>query len=313
MDQLRVLVAHRGFFTRAEARDAGYDDKAIARAARTGLWHRFRRGYYSFGDVWSALSDVERHRVRSRAVLHSLGDAVALSHVSASVFHGVDIWGIPLDRVHVTRLDGGAGRVEGDVVHHEGLCVEKDVVEVGGDLVMRPERAAIEAVGRVDSEVALAHFDSVLHHGRCDADALQRQFDRMSRWPFTQHLHIAVRMSDGHSASIGESRGRSFCFRHRLPLPELQHDVYGQDGSLLGTCDWWWPEYDLLGEFDGELKYGRLLAPGQQPGDVVFAEKQREDLIREATGLRMIRVIWHDYERPRLLVARMERMLRPAG
>lgn len=313
MDLLEILCASQGFFTRSQAKDAGYDDKAIAAAYRSKEWHRIRRGYYVFGDRWRTMDAVERHRVRSAAVLHSLGDAVALSHVSASVAHGVDIWGIPLDRVHVTRLDGGAGRIEGDVVHHEGFCVDGDVVELDGHLVMKPERAAIEAVARVDSDVALAHFDNMLHRGKCDADTLKRQFDLMCRWPHTQHLHIPVRMADPRAASIGESRGRSTCWRHSLPLPELQHEVRAADGTLLGTCDWWWPEQGLLGEFDGQVKYGRLLLPGQNPGEVVFAEKQREDLIREATGLPMIRVVWSDYDRPRVLVARLERLLRRAG
>ena len=32
-----------------------------------------------------------------RAVLHSLGDGVALSHQSGCVAHGIDVWGVPLD------------------------------------------------------------------------------------------------------------------------------------------------------------------------------------------------------------------------
>ena len=35
------------------------------------------------------------------------------------------------------------------------------------------------------------------------------------------------------------------------------------------------------GEFDGEVTYGRLLRPGQSPGVVVFAEKRREDALRD--------------------------------
>jgi hypothetical protein len=120
MDPLHILTDTHGFFTRKEAESAGYDDRAVARMVRSQVWTRFRRGFYAFTDEWDALDDVGRHRVRSRAVLRSLGPVVALSHVSAVIAHGIDVWGVPLHRVHVTRLDGGAGRVEGDVVHHEG-------------------------------------------------------------------------------------------------------------------------------------------------------------------------------------------------
>lgn len=312
MDMLAGLCAGQGFFTRGNARDAGCDDKDIAAAARSGVWHRFRRGYYTLGELWTVMDPVERHRVRSAAVQHSLGSAVALSHVSACVAHGLDIWGLPLDRVHVTRLDGGAGRVEGDVVHHVGTALAGDITDVGGQPVMRPVRAAVEAVGRASSEVALAHFDSLLRAGLSDPDELMDQFNAMECWPFTRHLHLPVRMADPRSQSVGESRGKWFFFWHGIPAPIPQFEVRDSDGNLLGTCDWGWPAQGLLGEFDGHMKYARLLRPGQDPGSVVFAEKQREDAIREATDMRMIRIVWSDYERPRLLLSRLDRMLRRA-
>jgi hypothetical protein len=155
MDPLRSLCEHDGFFTRAAARDVGYDDKAVGLMVRTKLWTRFRRGYYSFTDIWGSLDDVARHRVRSRAVLHSLGDAVALSHVSGVVAHGLTTWGVDLSRVHVTRVDGGAGRVEGDVAHHVGTCTADDVVEVDGLRTLPPVRCVIECGSTVTSEAAL--------------------------------------------------------------------------------------------------------------------------------------------------------------
>ncbi len=301
-----------GFFTRAQARDAGFSDTEIASAARSGQWHRFRRGYYCLGSRWSGLDDVERHRVRSRAVVHSLGPAVALSHVSAAVAHGLDIWGISLDRVHVTRLDGGAGRIEGDVVHHEGRAIADDLAEVAGVPAVSAPRAAIEAVGRSTGEVALAHFDSLLRRGLCDQQQLMKQFTAMQFWPFTQHLHIPLRLAEPKAGSIGESRGNWHFFHLGLPAPIPQFEVHSADGRLVGTCDWGWPEHQLLGEFDGKIKYGRLLQDGQDPGSVVFAEKQREDALREATGMSMIRIIWTDFERPRMLRSRFDRLLRPA-
>lgn len=313
MDMLDTLVSSRGFFTRSDARDCGYSEKAMAEAARCKLWHRIRRGYYTFSVLWAAMDEVARHRVRSAAALHSLGDAVVLSHVSASVAHGLDIWGIRLDRVHVTRLDGGAGRIEGDVVHHVGAVAEDDVMERDGHLVMRPARAAIEAVGRSTGEVALAHFDASLRATGLTQEDLMAQFMSMEAWPFTQHLHVPVRLASPLHQSIGESRGISFFFRHGVPAPLCQFEVRDTDGTLLGTCDWAWPERRQLGEFDGFVKCGRLLRPGQTPGDVVFAEKRREDAVREATGWSMIRIIWSDYDRPRVLQARLQRALRTAG
>jgi hypothetical protein len=220
---------------------------------------------------------------------------------------------MPTDRVHVTRLDGGAGRVEAGVVHHEGFCLDDDIVEVEGMRVLCAERCALEAGTRVDNEHALVVLDSVLHLGLSNSDSLQRRFELMGSWPHMRHLHIPVRMANGKSESAGESRGRWHFRSIGVPAPQCQFEVYDADGILRGTCDWAWPEHRTLGEFDGRAKYGRLLKPGQDPGEVVFAEKQREDELREITGSSMVRLTWADYERPRVLAARLLPRFRRAG
>src|SRR5689334_22095643 len=248
MDPLRFLAETQGYFTRAQARDCGVTDKQVASAVRCRGWLRLRRGYYTFPDLWVALGELARYRVRCAMAIDSLGPGVALSHVSALVEHGIATWGLPLDRVHVTRLDGGAGRIEAGVVHHEGFSLADDVVSVHGLPVMAPTRSALEACIRADNEVALSVLDSLLHEGLSDVDSLMTRFELMQHWPGIRHLHIPARMADGRSASPGESRGRWLFWVHGLPAPTLQFPVYGVDGTLLATTDWAWPEHRLLGE-----------------------------------------------------------------
>lgn len=59
-------------------------------------------------------------------------------------------------------------------------------------------------------------------------------------------------------------------------------------GVAVAETDFGWPALRTVGEFDGRQKYGRLLSPGQDPGEVVYREKLREDEVR-ATGLGMVR------------------------
>jgi len=309
MDVALVAADRGGFFTRGDARAAGCADRDITRLVRTGRWHRIRRGAYAVGTTWNALDEVGRHRVRSAAVLHSLGDAVALSHVSAAVAHGFDAWGADLDRVHVTRLDGGAGRVEGDVVHHEGFCVDGDVCRAGELRATAPERCALETASRMSGEAALCLIDAGLHRGLIDDVQLLVTAQLMAHWPFMRRVMLPIALADGRSESVGESRGRWLFHAAGLPTPQLQYAVRCADGSLAGICDWAWPQLGLLGEFDGRVKYGRLLAPGAEPGDAVFAEKVREDELRELTGFRMVRLVWDDYARPRQTVERLRRAL----
>ncbi|WP_204331757.1 hypothetical protein [Geodermatophilus sabuli] len=77
-----------------------------------------------------------------------------------------------------------------------------------------------------------------------------------------------------------------------MPPSTLQLPVWSADGALLGRADSGWQEQRVIGEFDGRAKYGRPLRPGQ-PGDVVFAEKRREDAFREQ-GWGVVRWTWGD-------------------
>ena len=80
----------------------------------------------------------------------------------------------------------------------------------------------------------------------------------------------------------------------------LQFEVRNECGTIVGIADMAWPDHGVLGEFDGKVKYGRLLRPGETPGDAVFREKQREDEMRRLTGWVFVRLIWSDLGRPRV-------------
>lgn len=309
MDLLRHLAVTRGFFSRAEALDMGESDKGLREGLRSGLLVRIRHGYYTFADLWKAMEAEDRHVARACAVQHSLGSAVALSHVTGALVRGVVTWGIDTAKIHVTRLDAGAGRVEGDVIHHVGRRGD-DEVEVIDDLQVLPaDRCVVEAATQATSESALVLFDSFLHLRLGDEQQLRRRFDQMERWPKRQHLHIPVRMADGRADGPGESRGRWLFWKAGLPAPDLQFEVYRADGTLAGASDWAWRDRGLLGEFDGKVKYGRLLKPGESAGDAVFREKRREDELRELTGLRMVRLIWSDYSTPSDTAERVRRLM----
>jgi hypothetical protein len=94
-----------------------------------------------------------------------------------------------------------------------------------------------------------------------------------------------------------------------LPLADLQVEVRRHDGALLGRCDFGWRSDRLLGEFDGRVKYGRLLRPGQNAGDVLFEEKRREDALRDE-GWGMVRWVWGDLDDRATFAGRLRERLR---
>jgi hypothetical protein len=90
-----------------------------------------------------------------------------------------------------------------------------------------------------------------------------------------------VRFADGRSESVGESRSRGLLHRLDSARSMLQLDVRTSSDRLMGRTDFGWEREHVVGEFDGRVKYGRLLRPGQNPGDVVFQEKRQEDALRD--------------------------------
>jgi hypothetical protein len=187
--------------------------------------------------------------------------------------------------------------------------LDTDIVEVDRLLMTSPRRCALESATVSSVESGLVSVDAILHQQLVDPDELEAMYRVMERWPGAQRLQIVVRMADGRAASPGESRSRYLFWSSNLPAPQLQFHVYDEDGVLIGITDFAWPEHRLLGEFDGKVKYARLLKPGQEPGDVVFEEKRREDRLREATGWRMGRLVWSDLSAPAVTGARFARLL----
>lgn len=313
MDPLRIKALAQGYFTRSDAHAAGLDDNAIRRALKSRTWLRIRQGVYTLPDIWAGLDDAARHLATARAVARKLGDTVALSHTSAVLDHGLDVWGADLSVVHLTRLDGGAGRTEAGVQHHEGFCLESDVLERDGYLVMAPARAALEAGSLLNSEQTVVLLDAGLHHELFTTTELDAGLELVRYWPGTLHLQFAVPFADGRAESQGESRSRYLCYAHGLPAPELQFYVYDARGRLIGITDFAWPEHRLLGEFDGKVKYVRFLRPGETPSDVVFREKKREDLLRRATGWPVVRLTWADLYQGAQTAAEIRALMRPAA
>lgn len=310
MDDPLQLVDPQGVFLRREALEAGYTDKMIAAQRRAGHWHRVRHGAYCLGHLWQAASPEQRHLIVARAVLRLTPGPVVLSHTTALLAHGVAVWGADLRRVHVTRLDQGAGRSEIDVEHHVGVCPGVEVTRVRGLPIVRPARAVIEAATLLTVESVLVSADSALHRRLCTNSDLRSQFESMKNWPGSRRVHVILHHADGRAESPGETRSRFLFWRNGLPRPVLQFHVYDETGRLVGITDFAWPEHQVLGEFDGRVKYSKHLRPGETPADAVFREKRREDRLRSVTGWPVGRLCWEDLATPWETAERFRALMR---
>jgi hypothetical protein len=291
-----------GYLLRRAALGTGWSDDELGRLVRAGELTRLRRGAY----VNSVLPDsaAERHRLLVRATLAGLRRPAVVSHQSAAVLHGLPLWDVPLDRVHVTRSPPAWNDTSTVLCCHVARLRDDEVTVVDGLEVTDPIRTALDLARSLPHEAAVVAIDAALHLGVLSHDALRGRLFDIAGTRGSRSAARAVRDADGRSESVGESRSRVILHRWKLAPSALQFEIRARDGALVGRSDFAWEAERLVGEFDGRIKYGRLLRPGQEPGDAVFEEKRREDAIRDEDW-GVVRWVWADLQRPDRLAARV--------
>ncbi len=312
-EALERICDEYGVFLRREARSLGIQDRAIARAVEQAVWVRVRRGAFTFTYRWERLTLAQQYDLLSRAVVRQSQTVVALSHQSSLNQWGTPMWDASRDEVHLTRLDGKAGRREAGVCQHRGAIAPGDIVERNGLLVTSAVRAALEYTTVADLEHSLVEIDDLLHRGLVTPEQLAERYATMTHWPDTLTTDLALRLADGRSESVGETRTRYLCWRQGLPAPIPNYPIFDENGVEVARVDLAWPELGVFLEFDGKVKYERLVKPGESVSDVVVREKLREDMIRRLTGWRCIRITWADLYAPERTAARIREMFRAAA
>jgi hypothetical protein len=227
-----------------------------------------------------------------------------VSHLSAAVLHGLPLWDDLLDRVHLTRDRVTGAKLRRYSQLHVGALSTDEITELDGIRVTTVARTAVD-VARTQSFVrSVAIGDAALAAGLEQAE-LARAVDRATGRRGVAAARRMLDFCDGRSESVGESTSRVVLCDAGLPAPDLQYKVY--DGAaLMARVDFCWEEANTIGEFDGRIKYGRLLRRGQSAGEAVYDEKMREDMLRDL-GWQVVRWIWSDLRHPRLVADRLNR------
>jgi hypothetical protein len=291
---------------RRQAVQEGWTDDELARLARAGEVSRLRRGAYVDGPLPQSVAT--RHRLLVRATLSGFRRWSVVSHQSAAVLLGLPLWGVGLDRVHVTRRPPAWSDRSAVLRVHVARLQEDEIVEVDGVPVTSPVRTALDLARSLPFETAVVVLDAALRRGTVQPELVRERLFDIAGTPGSRSAARAVRFADGRSESVGESRSRVLLHALGLPPSAVQFPVIGADGSFLARTDFAWEDRRVVGEFDGRVKYGRLLRPGQEAGDVVFEEKRREDAIRNE-GWGAVRWVWSDLGRRDRLADRVRRAL----
>ncbi|PTR31175.1 hypothetical protein C8K36_101202 [Rhodococcus sp. OK519] len=293
---------------RRDALARGYTDGELRATCRNGGLRRLRPGTYLSGDVFAALDAAELHHELIRATLPGVSADAVVSHQSAAVLHGLPVWALPLDRVHVTRDRSGGGKRTRHLHSHSAPLPTADVVRRNGIAVTSIARTVADLCRTMPFEAAVAVGDAGLRAAKLPVTAAADALAYAERRPGHPAARRALDFIDARSESVGESRSRVALTALGFE-PELQASLLDADGRFLGRVDFLLVAAGVVGEFDGKIKYGKYLRDGQSPGDAVFAEKQREDSIRDM-GWEVARWTWRDLSNPTVIDARIRRARR---
>lgn len=264
-----------------------------------GNLDRIRPGVYAMPVGTESTGRAMRHVVAIQASVAKQQVPAIVSHISAAALHGLPLQDIPLDRVHMTRHGAGGGHTSTRRHLHMAPLSADDITEIGGVPVTSVARTVIDIARTTDFTRGVAMVDAALNNAMTTRKELMHVLRGLADKFGSRRATAAVEFADHRSESVGESASRIIMAREGLPTAELQR-VIRDGGVLLGRVDFYLAEYGVVGEFDGKLKY---VGDDEQedndddaacpPGEVAWAEKQREDALRNR-GLEVVRWTWPD-------------------
>ncbi|GAA1096949.1 hypothetical protein [Tsukamurella spumae] len=241
-----------------------------------------------------------RYLLRVRAA--SVNRIHVVSHESAAALHDIPFINPQRTHVHFTtgRDHGGGvrGGKAGKVHLHPRPILPGETTTVDGIPVTSRARTAVDVAMSDDLIRGVCAFDAVRlvrRYPEPDDPApvplaeLQGCLDRLRGRRGTVNAQRALDLSVEHSESPGESWSRVDMLNWKLPRPPLQteHRIGGR--SYFADFDWG----TLIGEFDGESKYGETAA---ERAVALSEEKERAAEFTDS-GIEVVRWKWRHLTR----------------
>lgn len=283
-----------GVFLRRQALEHGYSKREIEWLLRSREWVRVRWGAYAERTLVEALDEAGRYGLLVRATMLVLDDPAVATHNSASVLHRLPLWGTDLSCVHVTRPGIHCGRKQAGVNHHEASLHDEDQVRVDGIPCSSLRRTAVDVAREYGFQPGVVAADAALRRG-ADQVGMLRLAESMRDWPGSAKTLQAVRFANPGAESPGESLARIFLVEIGFPCPETQ--VVITSGHFVARVDMLIRGLNWIFEFDGRMKYRRTrddCDPVVDDADIVWAEKKREDILRDDLDYPVSRLVWAD-------------------
>lgn len=260
---------------------------------------RLTRGSYVGSEAWLAAARPGRFLLQTAA--RSLVPGTVFCCETALYLHGYPTFGTPREITVSTESGSSLGKqrptlqVPGQaprearfgtpIVRHRHQDALVTVLPTGFATVI-PSHALAQVLGRGPLVNAVTVSDAVARwtgYGAPPVAEIQAALEELGREGHAGRVARGVaRLAAGRaeSESPAESGSRALMMLAGFPPPELQHSLFLEDGTFLARPDFLWPEFRLIAEVDGHVKYlDPVMNGGRGAGSAVFLEKEREDAL----------------------------------
>lgn len=262
----------------------GIGRRRVATLIARGVLVRLDR-YLVVGSCLVARAEEDRrlaHRLKLDRLLLTYPECVA-SHESAALVHDLPLFDLPPYAVATRQWGAWRGGADGRV--RIGPLPPHHVCEVSGIPVTVLPRTVVDLARSASVRSAVVVGDAALRRS-IDRPALLEMLNEISEWADLGRARAVVDFLDRRAESALESLSRVIFHEYGVPPPEPQYEI--DLGSRLCRVDFYWKDFNTIGEADGRVKYTGELDPSRSPEEVVWEEKLREDDLRDS-GRKMVR------------------------
>lgn len=285
------LDQHIGVISARAAAGLGLTPNDLHRLVKAGELVRVARGAYLDAGILHEATPEQAHVARLTAVVLSRRGALAASHASAALLHGLPVLRTELGQMRVVHTTDPVNtrRHAAFTVHPcpgpEGLTT------VGGVPSVVPSLAVVGTAMMTGVRSGLMAADAALRRDMTTREELHDWLGRLAHHPRVERARSVVTDADPSAESAGESLLRVLLIRlgYRV-VPQFKV----RDGRVVvARVDFYLPALKVVVEFDGLVKY-----EGMDGKQALAAEKQRERRLHRL-GYGVARIIWADLFDPR--------------
>lgn len=273
--------------------------RRLSRGAATKTFTLLHPGVYARTADLADLKPEDRHRLRVRAAMPALGPHLVVARESAAIIHGLPALHRGPTRVQVVDQRSTRPQCSRRVVKYAGPLAEDEVTVADGLRVTTIDRTLVDVALHSRFAVAVTAIDRALGADLTTASDLEALLEAHPALRGRAAAERALAFARCESGSPGESWCRCRLFEMDAPEPILQQAFWDADG-LIGYVDFWWPEFGVVLEFDGDIKYSdEDYRDGLTPEEVLRRQRRRESRLRAHPAVRaVIRVEWRDLVEP---------------